>query len=621
MNERHPDLGRSGQNPPVEPAVARALLAWIGGLTGSGTLKELARRAKLSSRTLARFAAGTAARGGHKTLASLLGALPLLQEVALGLMLPTLRTVRHFWSPGAPSRKAIHCALELAAGAVGLELLARQAEDVIEKTGSRKTPTALHPTDARVLIDVLQALGDWSRRDLARRADISHEALRLYADGEWPLERPVVQSLAAGLELPSWLMEGLMLPAIRAVRQTAAHPRRSELAAGWKSLSKVSLFSEGLHPLGAVAGYPEPVTADRGAAAELWWRLQSCGVIERILMVKNLPEFHSWAVVECLCTASREAATDSAKKALHLALLALRAARRLRTEARFALQLEGFALVHVANAWRVLGRLQRADKTYTRGCLFWQAGRATRFPLLPGWRVLDLGGSLRRDQRRFAEAINLLDRAREIAPREFWARILLKKATVLDQQGEPTAALSTLEEASAFLDPAQDPALYFRWRFLMGAELCHLGRYQEAQDLMPETIALGLAHGGALDRVRVEGLRGRIAAGLGHREEALMAFTAVRKEFHRLGMAYDYALLSLEAGEILLQEGRYDEVEALALEMEWIFRTEGISAEAEKALDLFRKAAAARTATPELAGKVVRFLVRAQHDPELRFAA
>lgn len=86
-------------------------------------------------------------------------------------------------------------------------------------------------------------------------------------------------------------------------------------------------------------------------------------------------------------------------------------------------------------------------------------------------------------------------------------------------------------------------------------------------------------------------------------------------------MAYDYALLSLEAGEILLQEGRYDEVEALALEMEWIFRTEGISAEAEKALDLFRKAAAARTATPELAGKVVRFLVRAQHDPELRFAA
>jgi transcriptional regulator with XRE-family HTH domain len=673
MNKSQPDLGWNGQNALFEPPVARALLAWLGGLAGCASLGELARRARLSSRTLARFAAGTAGRGGPKTLASLLDVVQIPLWAAMGVMLPTLRTINDFWRRGQADRRgleedlqAYRSALELAASTSWLELLARQDDRGAGDLGGTARP-GLHPADARVLIGWLQALGDWPRRDLARKTGVSHEALRMYEEGTWPLERPVAQSLATGAGVPAWLLEGLMLPTLRAVRRLAAHPRRVELSTDWQTFPAALMFPASA-PLGtpasrrhskkngpkarpwgpwpadlvkdsvsrrdaggprgaqdptvcAVRCRPDPAAADREVAEELWLRLQGRGAAERILLVKRLPEYHSWAVVERLCTASREAATDSAKKALQLALLALRAARSLRVEAHFALQLEGFSFVHVANAWRVLGRLQRADKAYGRGVLFWRAGEATRFPFLPAWRVLDLGGSLRRDQRRFGEAIDFLEHAREAAPREVWGRILLKKATVFDQQGEPAAAMLVLEEAATCSDVTHYPSLQYRWRCMMGSQLCHLGRYHQAADLMPGTMALAAAHGQALENLRLDWLRGRIAVGLGDPKAALAAFNAVRKEFHRLRMAYDYALASLAAAEVLLQDGRHEEVEVLALELESIFRQEGGSEEAAKALHLFRQAVEARTATPELAGKVVRFLYKAQHNPELRFAA
>jgi hypothetical protein len=50
-----------------------------------------------------------------------------------------------------------------------------------------------------------------------------------------------------------------------------------------------------------------------------------------------------------------------------------------------------------------------------------------------------------------------------------------------------------------------------------------------------------------------------------------------------------------------------------------IFRSQEVEREALAALRLFCEAARRKTATVELARRVVRFLHRAQHDPELRF--
>jgi len=622
-------LGRSGQFDLAEPAVARMWLDWLGGLAGCATEKDLALRARLNARTLARFAEGKGGRGAAKTLASLLDLVGLPPWVAAELMHPTIRLVVQVWFGGRPAAAgAAAAALALAASAAWVSSLAGQS-----RPGDLATPRAgLHPVDARVLIGGLRALGDWPRRDLARQAGIGRETLRLYAEGTLSLEGPAVRSLAAGVGVPAWLVEGVLLSVIEAVRLVAAHPDRGELAShreafaqaasAWWPATGGGFAAESLRKVAqAIAGLADPAPADREAAEEAWRLIAGRGAAESILLVKSRPELCSWALVERICTASRDAATDSAREAMRLALLALRVARLLRTEALFALQLEGYAFVHIANAWRVLGKLRRADEAFARGLRFWEAGSATRFPLLPGWRVLDLEASLRRDQRRFPEAIVLLDRALTAAPREAWGRILLKKATVFDQQGEPAAAVAVLAEAAPELDPARDPALCCRWRCMMVAALSLLGRFADAFELLPETLALAGVHAGALDHLRLAGVRARIEAGLGHRAEALALLNTVREEFHRRGMAYDYALASLAAGEVLLQEGRHEDVQTLAREMEWIFEQEGIHPEAEKALALFRKAAEGRTATPELAGRVVRFLYKAQHNPELAFAA
>jgi hypothetical protein len=50
-----------------------------------------------------------------------------------------------------------------------------------------------------------------------------------------------------------------------------------------------------------------------------------------------------------------------------------------------------------------------------------------------------------------------------------------------------------------------------------------------------------------------------------------------------------------------------------------VFESQGVPEEARKALDLFRRAVEQEAVTPDLACRVVAFLRRAQHDPELRF--
>jgi hypothetical protein len=75
----------------------------------------------------------------------------------------------------------------------------------------------------------------------------------------------------------------------------------------------------------------------------------------------------------------------------------------------------------------------------------------------------------------------------------------------------------------------------------------------------------------------------------------------------------------LELALILLEQGRTGETRQLAEEMLPIFQAQKVEREALAALQVFCDAAKRQTVTVELARRVVKFLYRAQHDPELRF--
>jgi hypothetical protein len=79
--------------------------------------------------------------------------------------------------------------------------------------------------------------------------------------------------------------------------------------------------------------------------------------------------------------------------------------------------------------------------------------------------------------------------------------------------------------------------------------------------------------------------------------------------------------VTLELAVVRLRQGKTSEVKSLAAELVWIFEAQGIHQEALAALALFKEAAERDQATVDFADRLVRYLRKAQGDPEMRFVA
>ena len=86
------------------------------------------------------------------------------------------------------------------------------------------------------------------------------------------------------------------------------------------------------------------------------------------------------------------------------------------------------------------------------GSLEYDSRRVQKGDLAQWMRDVD---ELRRDQRQFAVALELLARALATAPAEARGRILLKRSSTLEQQGDIEPALSTRVPSWAFPSPSQ----------------------------------------------------------------------------------------------------------------------------------------------------------------------
>jgi tetratricopeptide (TPR) repeat protein len=340
----------------------------------------------------------------------------------------------------------------------------------------------------------------------------------------------------------------------------------------------------------------------------------------RLALVRDVSEFQDWALAVALCDESVAAAPDSAAEALALAQLAVEVARRVPGDAGWRSRVEGRAAAHLANAWRVAGKLPAADAELARALRLWETGAASDPGLLDPVRMLDLEASLRKAQRRLPEALDLLDRALVTRPTpEVEGRLLIKKACVLEKLERYQEALVVLERAAPLADAAEDRRLALVWRFDWLVNLCHLGRHAEAESRLGDVRALTARIGKGLDAVRLTWLEGRIAAGLGRTDEALGAFERVRKELTARGIAYDTAQVILDIAVLLAEKGRTAEVRELARQAAWIFESQDVHREALRALGIFRRAATQDRLSAHLARDIGRFLRRAENDPKLRF--
>jgi transcriptional regulator with XRE-family HTH domain len=483
------------------------------------------------------------------------------------------------------------------------------------------------PLLSRALTVLRSALG-WDQNELARAIGKRPSYISDLERGQRNLTRETLQQLTRVMGAPPDAVEWAIsfVQAVDAVSRAPGYPddlaqaqrlQVEAIAAGTGRLA--TDFTRSL--INRLLDHGNALTARQQAAA-LWDVLKRRKSADRRKLVEDSEKFRSWALCELICHESEKAAADDAGRAIELAELAVLIADLAPGEETWRWRLQGYALAHLGNACRVRTDWSGAENAFRRSLELWEAG-APGDPdsLLSEVQVLSLLASLRIDEDRLAEATDLLERALAANPGVLRPSLLIKKARAQEWSGDYEGALATLRQVGPLPADRQGPRLQPMLKNNSTWNLTHLGRYAEAAALLPEIRALTAQLGNKLDTLRFRWLEGRVEAGLGRLSEAAEAFSQVRAGFADQGIGYDVALVTLELAVVHLQQGRTREVKLLARQMAPIFKAQRVHQGALAALKLFCEAVETEAVTVELARRMVEYLYRAQHQPELQFEA
>jgi len=312
----------------------------------------------------------------------------------------------------------------------------------------------------------------------------------------------------------------------------------------------------------------EPVTLWELERAELLLEeLAPLSLEQQMKRVLTEPFYQQWGFVQRLLFDARAHWHRDPHHALERALLAVVAAEELDPDsygAEWIADLEAKAHAYAANAHRIVGCFGAAEAEFERAeaCLDRGVGSGQAAA-----RVFSLKASLLKDAQRHREALALLgDLERfyeDVDERHQIGRLALKRAEILDAQGQPALAAEECARASAHLDPGRDPHLVLIARTSAVEALLTAGDTARARSLfdqlppMPEPLA-------ELQRHWVEGnlLRAEERHG-----EARAVYEEVRRGFADAGLHYRSALATLDlALTAHLEGGRLHEVRLMAEE-------------------------------------------------------
>jgi tetratricopeptide (TPR) repeat protein len=362
---------------------------------------------------------------------------------------------------------------------------------------------------------------------------------------------------------------------------------------------------------------------ERQEAGRLWREVRDLGAEARRNRVWDDVRFQSWGFFELLVDKSRMAVLEEPRRAEEMLRLALDVADHLSAELYGPGSIDsarGRAWAGLGNALRVLSEFRPAE----------QAFRQAEVHLTAGWLdpldealLLEYKASLRRAQRRFDEALQMLDSAiglyREVNEPHGQGRAMMAKGLVLRYSGNPEAASAWFRDSLFLLDGNEEPRLLALSQSNLIGCLIDTGRVHEAAALLPEAQKLIEQVGKRYDSVRLRWMQGTIAATLGRLDEAEEIFLELIGAFTEDRVAYDVALVSLELAALYALQGRTADVKRLAAKMLPIFQSCEVHREALAALIVFQKAAEMEQLSIGLVEEVTSFLQRVQTNPSLRF--
>lgn len=286
-----------------------------------------------------------------------------------------------------------------------------------------------------------------------------------------------------------------------------------------------------------------------------------------------------------------------------------------------AMGLLALATAYRANAQRAGGDLQGAHTQFKETRAIVKHYFVTDPEMLG--RIDELEGSLRKDQRLFDRAEELLTRAVSLyrmagRPVEI-ARVRLNLGDLYYVQYRLWPAIEATASALRDLDPELYPRLHLMARYNLTLQLAEADRTEEAAALLEGDRKLYDQFPEPWTQLRLLCVRAKIADARGDLNTAAQRYGEAREGFIRQGIGYDVAIVSLELATVYLKQGRNAEVRQLAEEMHPLFEAEGVHREATAALILFQNAARDDAATVELVQELTDYLKRARQNPALRF--
>lgn len=331
-----------------------------------------------------------------------------------------------------------------------------------------------------------------------------------------------------------------------------------------------------------------------------------------------------WAFAEALLMASREERFRDLQRMRLLAFAATVATRNLDPHqyGRAAISdLSARSFAELANAYRLHDEFESAEEALARAEGFLADG--TGDPLILA-RLLEVEVSLRSDQKRLGEALELLgvlyDLHTQLGETHLAGQTLISTGINIAIDDRPGEAVPLFRQGLELIDPERDPQLAAigRYGLLNALELC--GEYREAGRLLLESGLREAFEDDPLNLAKLRWLEGKIHAGLGKLWRAEQVLGEVRNGFLERGQKYDAALVGLDLAAVWLRQDKNAAARELAEEILETFAALGIQREGIKAVRYLREACRREMATPALVQRVSGFLRRLEWQPQLRFA-
>lgn len=331
-----------------------------------------------------------------------------------------------------------------------------------------------------------------------------------------------------------------------------------------------------------------------------------------------------WASAEALLIAGREERFRDRQRMRLLAFAATVAARNLDPHlyGRAAIHdLNARASAELANAYRLNDEFESAEEALATAEGFLADG--TGDPLILA-RLLEVEVSLRSDQKRLGEALELLDVLHplyvELGETHLAGQTLISQGINTAIDDRPGEAVPLFREGLDLIDPERDPQLAAIGRHGLLNALELSGEHREAGRLLLESGLREAFADDPLNLAKLRWLEGKIHAGLGKLWRAEQVLGEVRNGFLERGQGYEAALVGLDLAAVWLRQDNHAAVRDLAEEILEAFAVLGIQREGIKAVRYLREACRREMATPALVQRVAGFLRRLEWQPQLRFA-